>query len=160
MGYREVNWSLPREQQVIHTRQNIYDGTWQKAPSMGWMFVPLTEYQGGGAAATIEPLDQHLDHYQRMLDSNLALGVQACYRGPRLFDDRSFRPEQPDDRPGTRVDPFGCRPCVSRCARAREPGGGINTGRGLLTPPYVAKGEGQGSPCRSPLAGGIPHDHS
>lgn len=86
MGYREVNWSLPREQQVIHTRQNIYDGTWQKLPSMGWMFVPLTEYQGGGAAATIEPLDEHLDHYRRMIESNLALGVQACYRGPRLYD--------------------------------------------------------------------------
>ncbi|MHB1037350.1 MAG: hypothetical protein ACYC35_22485 [Pirellulales bacterium] len=86
MGYREVNWSLPREQQVIHTRQNIYDGTWEKTPSMGWMFVPLTEYHGGGAAATIEPLDEHLDHYERMLASNLALGVQACYRGPRLYD--------------------------------------------------------------------------
>jgi hypothetical protein len=86
MGYRETNWSLPREQQVIHTRQNIYDGTWQKTPSMGWMFVPLTEYHGGGAAATIEPLDEHLDHYERMLYSNLALGVQACYRGPRLYD--------------------------------------------------------------------------
>ncbi len=86
MGYREVNWSLPRAQQVIHTRQNIYDGTWEKTPSMGWMFVPLTEYQGGGAAATIEPLEEHLDHYERMLVSNLALGVQACYRGPRLYD--------------------------------------------------------------------------
>ena len=53
---------------------------------MGWMFVPLTQYQGGGAAATIEPLDEHLDHYERMLVSNLALGVQACYRGPRLYD--------------------------------------------------------------------------
>ncbi len=58
MGYRETNWSLPREQQVIHTRQNIYDGTWQKTPSMGWMFVPLTEYHGGGEAATIEPLSR------------------------------------------------------------------------------------------------------
>ena len=48
MGYREVNWSLPRSQQVIHTRQNIHDGTWEKTPSMGWMFVPLTEYHGGG----------------------------------------------------------------------------------------------------------------
>lgn len=86
MGYREVNWSLPRNQQVIHTRQNIYDGTWEKTPSMGWMFVPLTEYHGGGPAATIEPLDEHLDHYERMLTSNLALGVQACYRGPRLYD--------------------------------------------------------------------------
>jgi len=86
MGYREVNWSLPRDQQVIHTRQNIYDGTWTKTPSMGWMFVPLTEYHGGGEAATIEPLAEHLDHYRRMLESNLGLGVQACYRGPRLFD--------------------------------------------------------------------------
>ncbi|MFT5302397.1 MAG: hypothetical protein ACI814_003212 [Mariniblastus sp.] len=86
MGYREVNWSLPRAMQVIHTRQNIYDGTWSKTPSMGWMFVPLSEYHGGGAAATIEPLREHLDHYERMIDSNLGMGVQACYRGPRLFD--------------------------------------------------------------------------
>lgn len=86
MGYREVNWSLPRAQQVIHTRQNIYDGTWTRTPSMGWMFVPLSQYQGGGAAATIEPLDTHLDHYRRMMVSNLAYGVQACYRGPRLYD--------------------------------------------------------------------------
>jgi hypothetical protein len=86
MGYREVNWSLPRAEQVIHTRQNIYDGTWLKAPSMGWMFVPLTQYHGGGAAATIEPLDKHIDHYERMLTSNLGLGVQAVYRGFRLYD--------------------------------------------------------------------------
>jgi len=86
MGYRETNWSLPRAQQVIHTRQNIYDGTWTKLVTMGWMFVPLTEYHGGGAAATIEPLQEHLDHYERMMVSNLAAGVQACYRGPRLFD--------------------------------------------------------------------------
>ncbi|MFG0252569.1 MAG: hypothetical protein ACF8NJ_06820, partial [Phycisphaerales bacterium JB038] len=86
MGYRETNWSLPRAQQVIHTRQNIFDGTWTKTPSMGWMFVPLTQYHGGGAAATIEPLREHLDHYSRMLSSNLALGAQACYRGPRLYD--------------------------------------------------------------------------
>jgi hypothetical protein len=86
MGYREVNWSPPRAMQVIHTRQNIYDGTWTKTPSMGWMFVPLAQYHGGGAAATIEPLHQHLDHYERMMMSNLAMGVQACYRGPRLYD--------------------------------------------------------------------------
>lgn len=86
MGYREVNWSLPRAQQIIHTRQNIFDGTWYKTPSMGWMFVPLSQYHGGGAAATIEPLHEHQDHYRRMIQCNLAFGVQACFRGPRLFD--------------------------------------------------------------------------
>jgi len=86
MGYREVNWSLPRAQQRTIARQNIYDGTWEKTPSMGWMFVPLTQYHGGGANATIEPLQEHLDHYRTMMQSNLGMGVQACYRGPRLYD--------------------------------------------------------------------------
>jgi len=86
MGYRETNWSLPRAQQVIHARQNIFDGTWAKTPSMGWMFVPLTQYHGGGQAATIEPLKDHLPHYELMMASNLGAGVQACYRGPRLYD--------------------------------------------------------------------------
>jgi hypothetical protein len=86
MGYRETNWSLPRDQQEIIERQNIFDGTWEKTPSMGWMFVPLTEYQGGGAAATIEPLKDHLPHYETRLANLFGAGVQACYRGPRLFD--------------------------------------------------------------------------
>jgi hypothetical protein len=86
MGYRETDWSLPREQQEIIERQNVFDGTWEKAPSMGWMFVPLTEYQGGGAAATIEPLKDHLPHYETRLANLFGAGVQACYRGPRLFD--------------------------------------------------------------------------
>jgi len=86
MGYREVNWSLPRERQILLGRQNIFDGTWWKAPSMGWMFVPLTEYQGGGDAATLEPLSQHLDAYGAHLAQNFGSGVQACYRGPRLYD--------------------------------------------------------------------------
>lgn len=86
MGYREVNWSLPRERQVVLGRQNIFDGTWWKTPSMGWMFVPLTEYHGGGVAATLEPLSEHLDVYEAHLAQNFGSGVQACYRGPRLYD--------------------------------------------------------------------------
>jgi len=86
MGYREVNWSLPRDRQILLGRQNIYDGTWEKTPSMGWMFVPLVQYHGGGAAATLEPLHEHLDAYGAHLAQNFASGVQACYRGPRLYD--------------------------------------------------------------------------
>ena len=86
MGYRETNWSLPRAQQHIHARQNLFDGTWQKAPSMGWMFTPLVEYQGGGAAATIEPLKDHLADYEQHLYNNLGYGAQSCYRGFRLYD--------------------------------------------------------------------------
>jgi len=86
LGYREVNFSLPREEQRILNRQNIFDGTWEKTPSMGWMFVPLVQYHGGGAAATIEPLKEHLPHYEQRLANLFGAGVQACYRGPRLYD--------------------------------------------------------------------------
>ncbi|MEE9361477.1 MAG: alpha-galactosidase [Cellulophaga sp.] len=91
IGYREVNWSLTRDQQILLGRQNIYDGTWEKAPSMAWTFVPLTEYHGGGEAATLEPLKDHLDAYEAHMVQNYGSGVQACYRGPRLFDDETTK---------------------------------------------------------------------
>ena len=86
IGYREVNFSLPREDQKILNRQNIYDGTWEKTPSMGWGFVPLTRYQGGGPEAVLEPLSEHLDDYKALMMEYYGSGVQACYRGPRLYD--------------------------------------------------------------------------
>jgi hypothetical protein len=86
MGYRETDWSLPRAEQVIIARQNIFDGTWEKTPSMGWMHVPLVQYHGGGAAATIEPLHEHLDVYAQILTQLLGSGVQAAYRGYQLYD--------------------------------------------------------------------------
>ncbi|WP_426327643.1 alpha-galactosidase [Pedobacter sp. R-06] len=86
IGYREVNFSLPRANQMILNRQNIFDGTWEKTPSMGWGFVPLTAYQGGGAEAVLEPLADHLKDYKQLMMQYYGAGVQACYRGPRLYD--------------------------------------------------------------------------
>ena len=86
LGYREVNFSLPRDQQKILNRQNIFDGTWEKTPSMSWGFVPLTRYQGGGAEAVLEPLSEHLTDYRQLMMQYYGAGVQACYRGPRLYD--------------------------------------------------------------------------
>lgn len=86
LGYREVNFSLSRAQQKILNRQNIYDGTWDKTPSMGWGFVPLTKYQGGTDDAILEPLSEHLADYKQLMVQYYGAGVQACYRGPRLYD--------------------------------------------------------------------------
>ncbi len=85
-GYKETNWSLPRDYQVIIERQNVYDNNWTLNTSMHWMFVPLKQYHGGGAAATVEPLSQHLDHYSSRFANLLGAGIQACWRGPRLYD--------------------------------------------------------------------------
>jgi hypothetical protein len=86
LGYREVNFSLSRDQQKILNRQNIYDATWNETPSMVWGFVPLTKYQGGGPEAVLEPLSEHLDAYEQLMMQYYGAGVQACYRGPRLYD--------------------------------------------------------------------------
>jgi hypothetical protein len=86
MGYRETNFSLPRWRQILIARQNIFDGTYEKTPSMGWMFVPLVQYHGGGAEATLEPLSEHMREYEWHLAQNFGCGVQAAYRGSRLFD--------------------------------------------------------------------------
>ena len=62
--------------------------TWEKTPSMGWMFVPRTEYHGGGEQATIEPLS-----LLGILPNNALVKpmVQAVYRGHRLFDSDHVR---------------------------------------------------------------------
>jgi hypothetical protein len=91
IGYREVNFSLPRESQKILNRQNIFDGTWEKTPSMGWGFVPLVRYQGGGPEAVLEPLSEHLKDYEQLMMQYYGAGVQACYRGPRLYDTENTR---------------------------------------------------------------------
>lgn len=86
IGYRETNWSLPRDRQLIHTRQLNYDCTFDRPQSALWSFVPLVQYHGGGAAATLEPLSEHLYEYRTLMYQNYGAGVQACYRGPRLYD--------------------------------------------------------------------------
>ncbi len=91
IGYREVNFSLSREQQKILNRQNIYDGTLEKTGAMSWGFVPLTKYQGGDASAVLEPLSEHLKDYEQLMMQYYAAGVQACYRGPRLYDTEKIR---------------------------------------------------------------------
>ena len=42
-------------------------------------------------AATIEPLNEHLSHYETRLRNLFGAGVQACYRGPRLYDTEQTR---------------------------------------------------------------------
>ncbi|MBL0111007.1 MAG: alpha-galactosidase [Saprospiraceae bacterium] len=91
IGYREVNFSLSRDQQKILHRQNIHAGPLEQTASMSWGFVPLTKYQGGDESAVLEPLSEHLKDYEQLMIQYYGAGVQACYRGPRLFDTEETR---------------------------------------------------------------------
>lgn len=86
MGYKEANWTLPRQQQALVARQNVYDGTWWRTPSMAYHALPLTPVYGGGPDSTMEPLSQHLTAYDRVLAQYFGMGIMACYRGFRLYD--------------------------------------------------------------------------
>lgn len=68
-----------------------YDCTFERPQSALWSFVPLVQYHGGGAAATLEPLSEHLFEYKTLMVQNYGAGVQACYRGPRLYDTPAVR---------------------------------------------------------------------
>ena len=86
MGYNEDQYSLPRWQDLSISRQGMYDDTFIRIPTQGWMFVPLLVYHGGGAPAIFEPLKDHLVEYRWALAQYLGAGVAACYRGNRLYD--------------------------------------------------------------------------
>ncbi len=86
MGYIEIQYSLPRWQDISVSRQGMFDDTFHYIPTVGWMFVPLVVYHGGGNAAMFEPLSQHMVEYEWAMAQYLGAGVAACYRGYRLYD--------------------------------------------------------------------------
>jgi hypothetical protein len=91
MGYREAQWKLPRAQQLILARQNVYDGTWWRTPSMCYGACPLAPVYGSGPEATMEPLSEHLDQYDAIMAEYFGMGIQGVYRGPRLYDTATTR---------------------------------------------------------------------
>ena len=64
MGYSEDQYSLPRWEDLSVSRQGMFDDTYYRTPTQGWMFVPLVDYHGGGDAAAFEPLSEHLQEYE------------------------------------------------------------------------------------------------
>ena len=84
MVYYDGTWAVPKERRAVLHRINVYEGTWEKTPSMGWMLVPLASHMGSDALDS--PLSANLKTYELYLAQYLGAGVQACWRGPRLYD--------------------------------------------------------------------------
>jgi hypothetical protein len=86
MGYREASANLTPEQQMLLGRQYIYDGTFHKAPTMGWMTVQLVGFYSNDPKVGLEPLKDNISRYERTLFQHLASGCQLTVRGNRLYD--------------------------------------------------------------------------
>jgi hypothetical protein len=86
MGYREASANLSPEQQRLLGRQYIYDGTWYKIPTMGWMTLQLVGFYTNDPRVGLEPLKDNLDRYERGLVQYLGSGCQLTVRGNRLYD--------------------------------------------------------------------------
>ena len=86
MGYREASANLPREQALLLYRQYIYDGTFFKTPSMGWMTIGLIPTYNADPRSILEPLSDNIEWYRLHLVQLLASGAQPTFRANRLYD--------------------------------------------------------------------------
>ena len=55
----------------------MFDDTYKRIPSEGWMFLPLVNYGGGGSVARFEPLKQHKTEYDFAFAQYFGAGVQG-----------------------------------------------------------------------------------
>lgn len=86
MGYREASSNLTPQQQQLLGRQYIYDGTWHKLPTMGWIGVQLVGFYTNDKRVGLEPLCENIDRYESQLMQFLGSGCQFTIRGNRLYD--------------------------------------------------------------------------
>jgi hypothetical protein len=86
MGYREATANLSPEQQLLLGRQYIYDGTWYKLPTMGWMTLQLVGFYTNDLRVGLEPLSENIKRYEQQLIQYLASGCQLTIRGNRMYD--------------------------------------------------------------------------
>lgn len=86
MGYREASANLTPQQQLLLGRQYIYDGTWHKLPTMGWMTLQLVGFYTDDPRVGLEPLCENLERYEAQLFQYLASGCHLTVRGNRLYD--------------------------------------------------------------------------
>ena len=78
MGYREAVDSIDIVLQTVICRQYIYDGTWHKTASMGWVNVNTGVLPGG--------MEKSLDKYERQFFGLLSSGAAVSVTGHRLYD--------------------------------------------------------------------------
>lgn len=91
VGYEEIAFSESRAEQLVTARIYYYKGTFSKNPSMGWGFLPLNVYHGGGSKAKFCPTDKNAFEYDWALAEIVASGVWPTLRGRKVYDSEKGR---------------------------------------------------------------------
>jgi hypothetical protein len=78
MGYREATDNIDIVLQTVIYRQYIFDATFHKMASMGWVNLNTETLHGG--------MEKNLEKYERMFFTQLSSGAQVWVRGHRLYD--------------------------------------------------------------------------
>lgn len=86
MGFREAAANLPPQQHLLLARQYIYDGTWFKLPTMGYINLHLNGPYAKDPKVGILPLKDHLDRYRQALMTFLGSGCQFGISTDELYD--------------------------------------------------------------------------
>lgn len=87
IGYEEIAWSQPRQEQLIYGRQMIYNAGYARTMSMCWSHIPFSQYHGGGDSAAFLPFSEKIDDYNWVVAQNVGNGVTSDFRGKDLYDE-------------------------------------------------------------------------
>lgn len=87
IGYEEIAWSQPRQEQLIYARQIIHNGSYARTMAMSWTHVPFAEYHGGGSKAAFFPFKKNPEDYNWVAAQCLGNGLTSDFRGTALYDE-------------------------------------------------------------------------
>ena len=88
LGFNERQFSLPREIDLLVSRQSLLDDIWRTPAVMGWYWIPMVPFHAGGAAAAFQPYDHNLQDWSFALSQYLGAGCGMTWRGTRLYDSK------------------------------------------------------------------------
>ena len=70
-------------------RQLMYDTSYTRIPTSGWMFLPSIPYHNGSADSIFEPLYENIDDYDWAMGMYFNYAVAPTIRGYELYDNNS-----------------------------------------------------------------------
>lgn len=90
IGYEEVAWSQPRQEQLLYARQLMHNASYVRTMTMSWSHLPFAQYHGGGSVAMFTPFKDHLFDYNWVIAQTIGNGIASDYRGTALYDEASL----------------------------------------------------------------------